>query len=413
MMKKKTSHSELKVLDRVALANSVDFSLIGYELGNDLKSVLEYALAGEVVFHSGKDPLSIFRQTLSDSIRDIEFHPRGKLFQEFLLKGPYENTGSIPKELADLRLTDSESVSAVSFIFSFMINSFKGALAELLSTKPCTRLIDNLRRDKAIPSDSRLFVGDAVLVHRSRGRGLSKGADLHILSGGHKADCITVAGVGEVKSYSLSNTKLCKQLNQHIRRSRSGLNVSGFDYPGEKLLISDSSSCPVVRISVLPSSWKLARTFHFENTSSGRYLFVDRRDLNRDDEVKRIDNNHLRITLKWSQEALAEAAYEMTFWYMEKMGEFLYSNHVPKGWEEMSPAEAGRNAVKMMLYYAILRSWTKGQKQRAIALYNCYGFGYSLGTNFMNAQGRKEMLWTKDLEEIYMNGKTEKGCYIR
>ncbi|MCK5133574.1 MAG: hypothetical protein KAR40_15645 [Candidatus Sabulitectum sp.] len=413
MMKEKTSRSELKVLDCVALANSVDFSLIGYELGNDLKAALEYALAGEAVFHSGKDPLSIFRQTLSDSIRNIELHPRGKLFQDFLLKGPYENSGTIPKELTDLSLTDTESASAVSFIFSFMVNSFKGALAELLSTKPCTRLLDNLRREKAIPSDSRLFVGDAVLVHRSRGQGLSKGADLHILSGRHKAGCITVAGVGEVKSYSLSNTKLCRQLNQHIRRSRSGLNVSGFDYSGEKVFISDSNNCPAVRISVLPSCWKLARTFHFENTNSSRYLFVDRRDPNRDDEVKKIDNNNWRIALKWSQEALAEAAFEMTFWYMEKVGEILYANCVPKNWDDMTPAEAGQNAVKMMLYYAILRSRTKGQKQRAVALYNCYGFGYSLGMNFMNPEGRKEMLWTKDLEEIYMNGKTEKGCCIR
>jgi hypothetical protein len=62
----------------------------------------------------------------------------------------------------------------------------------------------------------------------------------------------------------------------------------------------------------------------------------------------------------------------MTFWYMEKIGEVIYSKFVPKGWEEMTPAEAGRNAAKMMLYYAILRCRTMREEQRAIALYNSY-----------------------------------------
>jgi hypothetical protein len=45
----------------------------------------------------------------------------------------------------------------------------------------------------------------------------------------------------------------------------------------------------------------------------------------------------------------------MTFWYMGKVGEAIYSHGVPKEWAEMTPAEAGCNAIKMMLYYAIRR----------------------------------------------------------
>ena len=88
----------------------------------------------------------------------------------------------------------------------------------------------------------------------------------------------------------------------------------------------------------------------------------------------------------------------MTFWYMQKIGEVIYSTTVPKGWEEMSPAEAGRNAAKMMLYYAILRCRSMREEQRAIALYNAYGFGYAIGTSFKNAEGRREMLWPQDLD---------------
>ena len=80
----------------------------------------------------------------------------------------------------------------------------------------------------------------------------------------------------------------------------------------------------------------------------------------------------------------------------------------------MTPAEAGRNAVKTMLCYAILRS-PRGRREswRAIALYNTYGFGYALGMNFRDARGLREMLWPEDLDEIVANGKTRHGCTIR
>ena len=65
-----------------------------------------------------------------------------------------------------------------------------------------------------------------------------------------------------------------------------------------------------------------------------------------------------------------------------------------------------------MLYYAILRCRTARERQRAIALYNSYGFGYALGMNYRNAKGRREMLWPQDLDEIAIAGKTKDGGRI-
>jgi hypothetical protein len=65
-----------------------------------------------------------------------------------------------------------------------------------------------------------------------------------------------------------------------------------------------------------------------------------------------------------------------------------------------------------MLYYAILRCRTPRENQRTIALYNTYGFGYALGMSFRNAEGRREMLWPQDLDEILQSGKTKHGCRI-
>ena len=99
-----------------------------------------------------------------------------------------------------------------------------------------------------------------------------------------------------------------------------------------------------------------------------------------------------KITLSWSEEALHQAAYEMTFWYMSQVGRYIYKNKpLPKGWEDMSPEAAGYNAIKMMLYYIPLRYISERQRHKAIKLYNVYSFGYPLGVD------SKEMLWPEDI----------------
>ena len=399
------------------LAETVRFELLGSGLGKDVKSALHAALSGGAVFANGNDGLAIFRQALAASIRNIESHPRGRLFQEFLLKGPYENVGEIPTALVGHRLTDADSAAAITFIFSYMVNSFKGAVAELLATKTCLHLLTQLRQDGAVPKNARLYVGDSVGIHRTRGKGLLKGADLHILSEEHRPNAATgigVAGVTEVKSYIQSESRLREQLDQHLRRAKQGLRVSGVDYPTEKINVGYGNDRRVVRIAVLPSAWKLPRTFRFEDSERGRMLHVDAGEPPRtDDEITQIGDTEWRITLRWSEEALAEAAYEMTFWYMGEVGEILYSKSIPTGWEEMTQADAGRNATKMMLYYAILRCRTMREEQRAIALYNSYAFGYALGMNYKNPKGKREMLWPQDLDEILSAGETKSGCALR
>jgi hypothetical protein len=66
----------------------------------------------------------------------------------------------------------------------------------------------------------------------------------------------------------------------------------------------------------------------------------------------------------------------------------------------------------MMLYYAILRCGISRERQRAVALYNSYCFGYALGMSFRNEAGRREMLWPEDLEQILAAGRTAKGCAL-
>lgn len=408
---------EKLTVDSGSLVDSVGFELIGSDIGNDVKSALKNALTSGAVFANGTAPLSIFRHALSTSIRDIESHPRGRLFQEFLLKGPYGDVGEIPIELVSQRLSDAECASAITFIYSYMVNFFKGALAELLASKACSQLLKHLQQKRELPANARLYVGDVVSVHRAKGKGFLKGADMYVLieeNGADAASNITVAGVTEVKSYIQSKSRLRKQLDLHVRRAKRGLRVNGVDYPSEKVKVGYGRERRVIRIAVQPSNWKLPRSFRFEDFKGRRLLHVDQGEPPRvDDKITQIDDNEWCIALRWSKEAIAEAGYEMTFWYMEKVGEIIYSNSTPKGWDGMTPAEAGRNAAKMMLYYAILRCRTNREEQRAIALYNSYGYGYSLGMNYKNKEGRREMLWPEDLDQMLAAGKTRGGCSIR
>ena len=310
------------------------------------------------------------------------------------------------------RLSDSETASAITFIYSHMVNCFKGAITELLATKPCMRLMKQLQRNGQLPSIARLYVGDSVAIHRHIGKGLLKGGDQHILiqNGGSVRDSgIAVAGITEVKSYFPSQSRLRKQLDIHFLRSKQGLRVNGADYPKKMVKIGFGPAHKILRIFVVPSAWKLPRAFQFKKTKTGRMLQVEAAKPSREDKIVQTGDHDWRITLRWSKEALAQAAFEMTFWYMEKVGEVIYSESVPKAWKKMTPSEAGRNAAKMMLYYAILRCNSDREEQRAIALYNSYCFGYALGMNFRSAKGRREMLWIEDLDEILLDGKTKHG----
>jgi len=97
----------------------------------------------------------------------------------------------------------------------------------------------------------------------------------------------------------------------------------------------------------------------------------------------------------WSQEAIEEAAYEMTYWYMAQVGRHVYAaSPLPDSWQEMTPEEAGFNATKTMLYYIMLRYLSKRQDRLATRLYNVYCFGYPLGVS------TREMLWPQDVDAM-------------
>ncbi len=151
----------------------------------------------------------------------------------------------------------------------------------------------------------------------------------------------------------------------------------------------------VYKIMIVPSNWKLSREYHFEETENGsrQMIFPEVTPPPVESVIENLKNNILKNTFAWSVDALNQSAYEMTYWYMSQVGKNIYSKkELPKEWKDMSPEEAGYNAIKMMLYYIMLRPISERQLRLAAKLYNVYSFGYPLGAD------SKEMLWPEDFK---------------
>lgn len=343
----------------------------------------------------------MFRAAVGRAITAIAARDRDGLLPRFLRLGPYEREGPIPARLAGKRLADEEVARAIRFIHSSAINCFQGALAEMLAVGALARLAKERFSGRRRP---RLFVGDTVLAPQTGRRRWAKAADFHLLRRLASGE-VEVAAVAEVKSFCARFEQLAPQLSSHLARAARGLLVGG----EEQAMVSPrKAGRGPLRVAVVPDDWPLSRRFAYRDEGGQQYLHAEPTRLPRESgEAKHLGGNDWLVTLRWSQEALASQAYDMTFWYMGELGRVTFASEgVPRAWSGMTLEEAGCNAAKASLYHAVLRARTVREASRAIALYNSYGFGYALGASFLDRDGRREILFAEDLDEILVTGRS-------
>ena len=379
-------HAEKKlasILNSRPLASSIHRSI-----ANALKCPFLHLAGGKTVWE-------VFQASLNAAIRDIESHPRGKLFRRLIEFGPHHPDD--PKALAsdgETVLSDPECGTAVEFIFSHMVNRFKGELAELLALEPCIELVQQLQHDGRVPAGAQVYLGETVRERPFFGRSAlgrwAKGAD-GLLVAESSSRNVRVLGIAEVKSMRRSSARILGQIDRQLARLAGGLKLEDREFSAEAVSITTGRT---TRMIFVPSSWKLSRDFRWEKGDHGGRSMVFPKPCAPPVGTRKeqIGPNVWRISLAWSQEALEQAAYEMTFGYMAQVGKAVFTGRtMPKGWEGFTPAEAGCNAVKMMLYYMPLRYLSVRQGRLAVKLYNVYGFGYPLGVD------SREMMWPEDL----------------
>lgn len=380
------------------------------------KSVVSALSNPNIYLIDGNSVWDIFKRSLDAAIRDIEEYPRGKIFRRLIEYGPHhpDEPESLTSD-SESTLSDPECGLCVQFIFSHMVNRFKGELAELLSLEPCLELVQHLQNKGLLPKDVDLYWGDMV-QERRRTRIISgesnvqwgsftKGADgiiVEQMSSQHVDSNVLqkIHGVIEIKSMHLSKNKVYAQIKSHISRLNGGVKLGRIIWPPNQISFSN-----LLRIMVVPSTWKLSREWHSENVGQERKIVLpEPTEPQIQTRVEKLLPNFWKIKLAWSQESLDQAAYEMTFWYMSQVGKHVYEKKsLPKEWEYMTSEEAGYNAIKMMLYYMPLRYINDRQTRLAIKLYNVYSFGYPLG------QDSKDMLWPDDFPGNNRNANGPKG----
>jgi hypothetical protein len=364
-------------------------------LASDVQRSVKSALANPLVHLAGSTVAEVIQNALDAAIRDIESHPNGELFQRFIEYGPYDSEQpAAPKSDGEATASDSECETCIEFIHSHMVNRFKGELAELLAANSCSLLLQQLKDKERLSQDTHLYLGDVIQERRrvqGSWGGFAKGADGLLVRHERtsREGTLELHGVIEVKSMYHSPKQLDEQFNKHVARLDGGVELGTIEWPPEKI-----DSRVETRISVLPSNWKLSRGFHFEDIDGvSRMVFAERSAPTVPTKTEEVSTNLWKITLSWSQEALEEAAYAMTFWYMAKVGRHVFSkSELPRSWSEMTPEDAGQNSIKMMLYYAMLRPLSDRHGRLAAKLYNVYCFGYPVGID------SREMLWPEDLK---------------
>jgi hypothetical protein len=135
-------------------------------------------------------------------------------------------------------LSDPECGSCVDFIYSHMINRFKGELAELLALDPCIKLIHELKQKGHISSLTHLYWGDMIQEPRRidpesgnspQWGSFTKGADGLLIE--KVRNVLKIQGVVEVKSMFLAKKRVLAQIDKHIARLSGGVKLKGRLFP--------------------------------------------------------------------------------------------------------------------------------------------------------------------------------------
>ena len=317
----------------------------------------------------------------------VEEHPRMPLFRQLIRD--------------DRKLSMDQVLSLLEFIYSYMVNRFKGDLAEILALGAVAPLVRDLTERSRLPPDCNLEL--ACDCPTSDGSGWAKGPDgLLCAEGiehrlwqgassnqlGPRDDDLVVYGILEVKSYPLSIRRATAQFNRHLSRLRRGVRVGKRSWPADRVWLSTGEP-PLITVRAGDSSSLQPRSL----------LVIPR--LSRTARSPNISDQAIRLTLPFGHERLMAAAYCMTEWFAGQLGARVFEQD-GSPWPEMSLEKAGFNRLKEALYHtlqdvSVAYEEASGSSERkrlkrgldiATPLYNAYGWGLA------EARRHRGMLWS-------------------
>ena len=283
------------------------------------------------------------------------------------------------------RLTDQQLVQLFEFIYSKLVNKFKGEIGEVLAA----RTIFDFPR--FLGEDLEVVHGSWISARQIRGRGgWYDAADA--LYCRREGSALEVVAIAEVKSKRTPFNDLRTQVAKNILRLRHGLCLRGQQLPAEQIRVRTADG------------WAVAATSLDENIArsvTSLLILPWKKAVDGTPTRHPVDRHVWLAELPHSQGTITEAAYRFMSWYFSRIGpKVFYSlgdatppegdRHIPAPHPEDSLEENGSNAFMEAIYHAGLRSGFDARKvapqgrrtawQTLLWLYNSLGFGYEHAT---------------------------------
>ncbi len=360
-------------------------------------SLLDAVRTSEGIRRSDKWTISALdrhvRSALDAVGQDIDGHPRRELLLALIRD--------------EQNLDDEQIGICLELIYSHMINRFKGDLMEILAWRPLVAKLRLLQNAGRLPAKARWIWGSDIQEPLEKGRGWAKGADAILVASGAEHNSWirqaiagnevkpasrswVIYGIGEIKSYYISNRVAAIQLSSHLSRLRHGLRISGKVLEGSRLQLCGEDGEGGLR--TLPiAHGGLLQPLRFLVTPMG----------SKGTPFPEVSAGILRGNIEFERIRIMSAAYCMTEWFCGQLGRRVF---VESSSGEEEAAEAGFNRIKEALYHIQLRDYQglkeftadparwkrRARRLDRIAgrLYNAYGWGLA------EAVQHREMMWS-------------------
>ena len=304
--------------------------------------------------------------------RDFESHPLREQFIQLLQD--------------ERELLDDQIPPLVEYLYSSVVNNFKGEIAELLSRSIIHRFAKRLGLPVSFVS------GWEIAEPKLKAHQLiwAKGADGLLIVKGPR---LGIAGVIEIKSYRRKAEKMQLQAAKHVRRLRRALRIGPRELTNEAydFILSDGERVPASSAFDVNVASLCIRTPSSPLTKAAL-----------------TDGSSAIAELPFTKDEVSKAAFAMTEWFLARLGPVVF--HLPDeprpgtvltGWPNSSLEDAGRWATREAFHhmagrlerYRIRNDSLRTQR----ALRNTYWLYNAMGWGYEHARGDR-MVWGSDLE---------------
>lgn len=276
------------------------------------------------------------------------------------------------------QVPESEVRWCIEYLYSHVVLKCQGLLAEFLAQQELAAWLSLEVAAHRLGPQVLLASGESLRVARPGSSGTlgDRGPDALLMV--ERDTSLLIVGVVEIKSFPTTFRSVETQFGRHCSRLRHGFRL------GKRTHAEDA---------IRPGWWDTNRGWQEGRSAEDwdrvlQVLVSPPRRLG-SPPIECGPVRH-RVDLPVCKKPLATTAFTLSVRFLEDIARQAFAAGSP--WPEMSPEEAGTNAVIEALYHILHEDRPGSRHARLVAtrLYNVYGFGYAAGGS------TRDMLWVED-----------------